>query len=573
MRRVAVFTVLAAMSCGGSGAGDAAIPPAECTEDCAPVVPDGACGVGTAPIPTSHACTPVGWTDACPDGFAPAASGWGCAPVMPADACSGATKPVLGQTTCVPIGDCDAPFPPDGAIVVAGSIAAALASAPRGATIAIPPGTYVESLVVRHDVRIVGKCARDVIVRSDGGAAAGLDAQGAVASLEGVTLTGHLHGVSVGAAADVLLRDVLVDGAREVGVAADGAMLTLDGVVVRGTLAAADGSLGRGLDIGDAKATIDGSAIESSVETGLLLRRGQVTLTRSIVAHTLGGTSGGGRGVYVSAGGTLDADRVAIVDSGEIGLYVTGAVTQASVEESVMQATRPTDAGLFGRGVVVSAGAAVALRKSAVRASHDAGVLVTDASMTIDASVIDGVDASPAGAGAGLAAAGHATVNVTSSAFVSASAVGLTADASDVSLHGSAVLGTRPDAAGALGVGALAKNGARLVLERSAVDRARYAGVVARDDGTELSLSHAWIGAVRAQADGAFGHGLVALAGARADARTSVIRGCDRDGLFYSGARGVVDRGLVTENAVGAHAQDGSAIHASSDTVTPAESG
>src|SRR5262249_12282480 len=152
----------------------------------------------------------IGWTGACPTGFKAAASGWGCTAVVPPAACTRASMAVLGETSCVPIGDCARPFPPPNTSIVvdprakpdathARTIAAALESAAPGATVAIATGTYDESLVLRRDVTIVGRCARDVVIRSPAqGTGAGVDVMNAVVGISGVTLDGHLHGVAIG---------------------------------------------------------------------------------------------------------------------------------------------------------------------------------------------------------------------------------------------------------------------------------------------------------------------------------------------------------------------------------------
>jgi hypothetical protein len=488
--------------------------------------------------------------------------------VLPSSPCEGATKAVLGKTTCEPIGDCDAPLPA-AAIVVdpAGpidathtrTIGAALSVAAPGAVVAVAPGTYAESLVVRRDVTIVGKCARDVIVSAADTTTPGVDVEESVLTISGITLTGHLHGASIGSRSRVHLQDVLVDGAHEVGIAADGEGTTVDlqGVVVRGTNASAGGVLGRGIDIGAVTLTMTSSSIESSADAGLFTRGGAISISDSVIVGS------GGRGVHLAFGATLDALHVAIVEGTEIGVYAVNALTRAHLEESTIERTRAGGGDLFGRGIMVASGATLALRSSAVRASQLTGVLVSDGNATIDQSVVEGVEPDPNGdGGSALVALSKATVSASGTAFVGASGIGVLADASDVRLLGSAIIDTRA-------FGALASAGARLTLDHSAIDRTRVAGVLAMGQATEATLTHAYVGTVRAAPDGRFGHGLVATDGARADAIVSAIRRCDRAGLFFASARGLVDRSIVSENAVGAHTQDGTALVQSTDTLAP----
>jgi hypothetical protein len=128
------------------------------------------CGPGTMPSLALGTCVAVGPTIV-PKGFARAHDGWGVLALRPADGCTGAKRAVLGQTACVPIDNCGAPFPPPEASVVVRpgggvTLREAIATAKRGATIAVDSGTYevVEkpAFATPPDVRVVGRCAAEV---------------------------------------------------------------------------------------------------------------------------------------------------------------------------------------------------------------------------------------------------------------------------------------------------------------------------------------------------------------------------------------------------------------------------
>lgn len=81
-------------------------------------------------------------------------------PATPAVACTGATRERLGDAACVPVGDCNAPFPPAGALLVDDdftaaqidathfrSVGAALAAAPAGGVVAVDAGRYEDVVI------------------------------------------------------------------------------------------------------------------------------------------------------------------------------------------------------------------------------------------------------------------------------------------------------------------------------------------------------------------------------------------------------------------------------------------
>ncbi|MEO8875284.1 MAG: hypothetical protein ABI461_06845, partial [Polyangiaceae bacterium] len=131
---------------------------------CVDISPAADCAAGTMPTIGNATCVPVG-TTSCAAGFSADPSGWGCVAIESATACTGATMEKLGSTSCVPVGDCAAAFPPAAATLFVSpgatvdathfqTIAAALAVATDGVTIAVDAGTYAESLIIAHSVHV-----------------------------------------------------------------------------------------------------------------------------------------------------------------------------------------------------------------------------------------------------------------------------------------------------------------------------------------------------------------------------------------------------------------------------------
>jgi hypothetical protein len=170
---------------GVLGGCSAAGPTVSVTQETAPTQappPDPAASVGPA---------------SCPDGFARDPDGGAaCGAIVSATVCTGATRAALGSTACLPIGDCSAAFP-DGAKVVTdpSTLAATLAAAAPGSTVALEAGTY-PGIVIDKDLTLVGRCAERVIFAGTG-AGRGISVTKGHAVLRGLSITGFQLGVAV----------------------------------------------------------------------------------------------------------------------------------------------------------------------------------------------------------------------------------------------------------------------------------------------------------------------------------------------------------------------------------------
>jgi hypothetical protein len=194
---------LASIGCGSSDEGGPTTTPTANDPGTTPdhvTVPT--CGVGQMARAGSTTCVAVG--GAVPEGFEAAADGaWGFRAIVSPKPCLGLERAAIGSATCKPIDDCNAPFPPaDAKLVVSATdltLAAALAIAGDGDTIAIDEGTY-PSIVLNRDVNLVGRCASKVIFQAAGTAkenGIGVDG-GHKVSVKSVTFRGFEFGIWAG---------------------------------------------------------------------------------------------------------------------------------------------------------------------------------------------------------------------------------------------------------------------------------------------------------------------------------------------------------------------------------------
>ena len=177
-----------------------------------------ACPAGQMPQTGPNTCVSVG-TDAVPSGFEAAGPQWGFRAIVPSAACGADTRAAIGQTACQPIDDCSAPFPPSNATITVQSgatgavpwivptIAAALAIAANGSTIAIDEGTYA-GVVIDRDVNFVGRCASKVIVQSQSTNDHGIGADGPYkVSVRSVGFQGFNFAIWVGGGSNVTVQN------------------------------------------------------------------------------------------------------------------------------------------------------------------------------------------------------------------------------------------------------------------------------------------------------------------------------------------------------------------------------
>ncbi|MGV3624166.1 MAG: right-handed parallel beta-helix repeat-containing protein [Archangium sp.] len=333
---------------------------------CVPVL--ATCGDGQLAVPGS-ACADIGWTN-CPAGFTD--DGWSCAPVLPTTTCTGATRAALGNDVCSPIGDCNAPFPPSAATYFVdasatpdathfATITAALAAAPAGATVAISPGTYRESVTVPRGVKLVGKCAAQVTLI--GSPAVFVDGVSNV-ELSGVTLRDSLLALRVERGGKVLLQNAVLEHNERsaVQVLDVNTEVTLRDVVIRDTQPdSTTASFGQGIGASfGAAITLDDVELTNNFETGVFLDREATkgTLNRVLVSNTKPRASTGklGWGIGVQRGATLTATNTVVERNTTAGIAVASAPSVMTLRDVLVRETR---VGLDNAGVQTALGVSV----------------------------------------------------------------------------------------------------------------------------------------------------------------------------------------------------------------------
>lgn len=428
MKKKALAFVLVLAACGGeegtsTPATAAPLPPAcvagfvpDARGFCVEQVTTETCAAGTRPKIGSTKCEPVGWTTSCPAGMEKDASGWGCIDAR-APACEGATRESQGTGKCVPIGDCNAAFPPAGALVVDDSftdgqvdathfktIAAAIAAAPEGSVVAVESGTYAEELKIDKKLELVGRCAEEVKITpgalgtTDPGILVENKASGVV--IRGLTVEGpHIGGIDVYFGSDALIEEVVVDGAKLWGVIVDASSATIKRSKISGTILGPDpqGKETKGgwsIAAGASTVSIDDVDLAGGT-TGIFsgTTDTQVSASRVVIRGQAPQPPVRAAGAYARAG-RIHLQRAVIHDLvADAGISADQARTIIEARDTVIRDVKVAN-GARGYGVVAYGGGEAELRNVSVVGAESVGLVARDAGSILTA--VDTVVRGPA---------------------------------------------------------------------------------------------------------------------------------------------------------------------------------
>lgn len=478
---------------------------------CREIVATAECAPGTMPLLGSRECVAVG-TSTCASGFEADPSGWGCRAVVPSKACEGATRDAIGKASCVPVGDCNAPFPPAGALVVNAAftdaelgpkkfktIASAVSAAKSGETVAIETGDYAEGILGRAGVTVVGRCPQKVRLVGTGLERHGVLVDGSKnAVVKGVTLFDHYEGARAMRGGTLTLQDVVIESPRFVGLIAwqASSAIRAERVVVRNVKPHADqtGAVNSvNADEGGAVVLVD-SVVSGSWERGVVATNANVsktpssiTLQRSVIRDTnLDEHSQAGAAIVVSGVSRGDVTESAILDSRRVGALTVFAEPELTIARSEIRRTLD-DANEEVSAAVYAEGGKISLDEVSI---HDA--------------VQGGIFARSKGS---------------------------------VTTNNTVVHGTKPGADGAFGMGAWADSGAKLALENTAIVDNAYYGVSLVDAPSSATLKSVLVRGTAAQKvdGGGLGRGINVEEGAVVDLDGVSIVANDGEGLFLRG--------------------------------------
>ena len=311
----------------------------------------------------------------------------------------------------------------------------AVDAAAAGAIVAIAAGSYAEGVVIQDKpLRLWGRCPTMVEVLGTTINTVGVAIQSGNASgtvVRDLAVRGARTGIGVTGATDVLIERVwlhdttrsgivlsddlgppaatvrgsLIESAHNVGVFMLSAQLVMDSSLVRDTQLYGDFGWGLGVlkttgaDTERSTALVTSSVFEGNRDVGVSVMGCDAVLEGIVIRDTLPGT-------FVHSGRGLSAQpepstaepatvtlRASVVERNqEIGVVVTGSA--ATLEAVAVRDTWPTSDGLYGRGIQVQpepglgVPATATIRSCDVARNYDVGLLVVDADVVIESTLL-----------------------------------------------------------------------------------------------------------------------------------------------------------------------------------------
>lgn len=391
------------------------------------------------------------------------------------------------------------------------TITEALERASAGDVVAVAEGSYDEAIVIGAGVTVWGACvAATRLTSSTPSEEEGVvGVAGAGAELRNVSIAGAARpGVFIASPESSLtLEGVVIADVVNFGVAADAGRVDGRDVIIRDVAPRPrDGAMGRGVALFEAQITLERAVIERTTSAAAWAAGAGGVLTLSDTRiHDVRDRADGqlGRGAEVQRGARLVLSRVLVERARESGVVAFSAESMVELSDVVVRDTLGRGDGRYGMGVQIHEGAGAVASRVLVERSRTHGVSVEGAGASLEASDIVVRDTSAEAAsganGAGLVVLAGASVAVARAVVARSRHAGIGVDGAGtrVSLTDVTIDEVAGDAAtGRFGVGLWAQNDAIVAAQRLAVASSRMAGAGALT-GASMTLEDARIAGVR----------------------------------------------------------------------------
>jgi hypothetical protein len=206
--------------------------------------------------------------------------------------------------------------------------------------------------------------------------------------------------------ASAIVRASLIEQNQGVGVIVAGSDATIEATVVRATLIDQQGNGGWGINIRDsdtnvrAAATVLGCLVEENHDLGIHVTGSDTTIEATVVRATLPNAQGQfGRGISIQANNPPTMTRAnvtvraCLVEANhEAGVFVSAA--DATIEATVVRSTLPNGLGAAGRGINIEHDlntqerSSASIRACLVEENHNIGIFVISSDVTIASTIV-----------------------------------------------------------------------------------------------------------------------------------------------------------------------------------------
>ena len=229
--------------------------------------------------------------------------------------------------------------------------------------------TRTWSTITKH-VTVVGRCAANVEIKSPAGSVKpGIEVRATGVVVRGVTLTGHVDGISVASVGDATIEDVVIKGSRYAGLYVEGGRATIRRTKVEDTVPQADARGGFDLAVGVAgEATITDSTLSGGVQAVLAGADAKLTMMRVVVTRQAPNPASNVRatGVVAIGGAHVSVAKSVLRDMTTDSAAAAEDDGVIELTDAVVRDVHISGSAARGYGVTATYGGHVALRSSMI---------------------------------------------------------------------------------------------------------------------------------------------------------------------------------------------------------------
>ncbi len=372
------------------------------------------------------------------------------------------------------------------------------------------------------------------------------------------------RGLELRSGATLLATDLSLSGNRDTGLFASdpGTTAELRGGWISDTATLPDGSAGRGVELRrGASLTLIGTRIEGNHDVGLLAAGPGTTLLidgAEVIGTLPSGDGEGGRGVSVLEGASVSGTGLWIDGNRDVGLFLSGAGTQAVLEGVTVQRTTVNGVGRGGRGIGVQEGASLDASGLVVMGNTEIGLFASQPGTAVrlaGARVAGTLAALDGMMGRGVDLEAGATLLATDLRVEDNRDIGVFVDGTGTTaeIDALSVIGTSPREDGAGGSGVMVQSGGALSVATVTVIGNHGGGIVASGTDSHIVVSGGRVAQVVSAQTERSGIGLVAQDGATLEAEAIRVEDNAGPGVYvYDAVLDLVDSELVGNSFAGA---------------------
>lgn len=321
----------------------------------------------------------------------------------------------------------------------------------------------------------------------------------------------------------------------------EGSSVSLTDVVARDTLSDTPSNEGTGLSVfSGAHAELSRAIFDRNRSCAVYAEQEGSTLAMAdvIVGNTQANTDvDGGRGMNLSDGANVDAERIVFGNNISTGIHAEGVGTSLALTDVTIRDTQPDSTVESGRGLNLQDGVEAIVNRGLFERNRDTAIFLSSdgtAATLTDVTVRETANDGLGEGGRGLNVQTGAHVEVERGTFEESGELGIFAggDGTELALTDIVIRETLGCRNGEGGRGMNVETGALVAVTRALLENNREVGIWVGDEGTELTLEDVVVSDTQRNGLGEIGTGMEVKDGASADVTRAIFEGNHGAGIY-----------------------------------------